>query len=68
MPELLIEFIALTGAALAGANIVALARPVILKRRGIKNVQEVGSKSRCYLNIAAGVAVMVWGLVTIVRG
>ena len=62
MPGIVAEFIAFTGAALAGANIVALARPAILRRRGIKDVQDVGSRSRCYLNIAVGVAIAAFGV------
>jgi hypothetical protein len=52
------EAIFALGLALAGANVVALVRPWWLKRQGQKNVQEVGSKSRCYVNIAVGLAIM----------
>jgi hypothetical protein len=62
------EAIFLLGMALAGANIVALARPWWLKRRGVKNVQEVGSKTRSYVNIAIGLVVMVWGLASMIHG
>jgi hypothetical protein len=61
------EAIFALGLALAGANIVALVRPWWLKRRGQRNVQEVGSKPRSYMNIAIGVVVMVWGLASMVR-
>jgi hypothetical protein len=56
------EAILALGLALAGANVVALVRPWWLKRQGQKNVQEVGSKSRSYVNIAIGVAIMMWAL------
>ena len=56
------EFVCFAGAALAGANIVALARPAILRRRGVKDVQDVGSRSRCYLNIAIGLGVAALGI------
>jgi hypothetical protein len=55
------------GLALAGANVVALVRPVILRRRGVKNVQQVGSRPRSYLNIAIGLVIAVWGLASMVR-
>jgi hypothetical protein len=55
------------GLALAGANVAALVRPWWLKRRGQKNVLEVGSKPRSYMNVAIGVVVAVWGLASMVR-
>jgi len=61
------EVIFALGLALAGANIVALVRPWWLKRRGEKNVQEVGSKTRSYMNVAIGLVVMVWGLASMIR-
>lgn len=68
MPEIIAEFIAFTGAALAGANVVALARPAILRRRGVKDVQDVGSRSRCYLNIAIGLGIAAFGIYLAVQG
>lgn len=68
MPEIVAEFICFTGAALAGANIVALARPAVLRRRGIKDVQDVGSRSRCYRNIALGLGIAALGLYLAVHG
>ena len=61
------EVVFALGLALAGANIVALVRPWWLKRQGQKNVQEVGSKSRSYMNIAVGLVVAVWGLASMLR-
>jgi hypothetical protein len=62
------EIILALGVALAGANIVALVRPWWLKRHGQKNVQEVGSKTRCYVNIGIGLVVAVWGLASLLHG
>jgi ABC-type nickel/cobalt efflux system permease component RcnA len=62
------EVIFALGLALAGANIVALVRPWWLKRQGHKNVQEVGSKMRSYVNIAIGLIVMIWGLASMLHG
>ena len=62
MSSILAEFVCFSGAALAGANIVALARPAILRRRGVKDVQDVGSRSRCYLNIAIGLGIAAFGV------
>jgi hypothetical protein len=66
-PSILAEAIFGLGLALAGANVVALVRPVMLRRRGRKNVQTVGSRSRSYVNIFIGLVVMVWGLATMLR-
>jgi hypothetical protein len=62
------EVILALGLALAGANIVALVRPWYLKRKGMKNVQEVGSKTRSYVNIVIGLVVAVWGLASMIHG
>jgi ABC-type nickel/cobalt efflux system permease component RcnA len=66
-PGILAEAIFGHGLALAGANVVALVRPVLLRRRGRKNVQGVGSRSRSYVNIFIGLVVMVWGLASMLR-
>jgi len=68
VPGIVSEFIVFTGAALAGANMVALARPAILRRRGIKDVQDVGSRSRCYRNIALGLGIAALGVYLAVKG
>jgi len=68
VPGIVDEFIVFAGAALAGANIVALARPAILRRRGVKDVQDVGSRSRCYRNIALGLAIAALGIYLAVNG
>jgi hypothetical protein len=66
-PGFLAEAIFGLGLALAGGNIVALVRPAVLRRRGRKNVQSVGSRSRSYVNIFIGLAVMMWGLASMLR-
>lgn len=66
-PGILAEAIFGLGLALAGGNIVALVRPALLRRRGRKNVQTVGSRSRSYVNIVIGLVVMVWGLASMLR-
>jgi len=66
-PGILAEAIFGLGFALAGANVVALVRPALLRRRGRKNVQVVGSRSRSYVNIVIGLVVMLWGLATMLR-
>jgi hypothetical protein len=66
-PGILSEAIFGLGLALAGGNVVALVRPALLRRRGRKNVQEVGSRSRSYVNIVIGLVVMVWGLASMLR-
>lgn len=62
LPGIVGEIILGLGLALAGGNLVALLRPAILRRRGRKNVQEVASKNRVYVNIAVGLALTAWGV------
>ena len=62
LPGFVGEIIFGLGLALAGGNLVALLRPAVLRRRGRKNVQEVASRNRVYVNIAAGLLLMIWGV------
>jgi hypothetical protein len=62
LPGFVGEVIFGLGLALAAGNLVALLRPAVLRRRGRKNVQEVASRNRVYVNIAAGLLLMIWGV------
>ena len=67
LPGIVGEIILGLGLALAGGNLVALLRPAVLRRRGRKNVQEVASKNRVYVNIAVGLVLMAWGVANLLN-
>ena len=67
LPGIVGEIIFCLGLALAGGNLVALLRPAVLRRRGRKNVQEVASRNRVYVNIGAGLLLMIWGVATLLN-
>jgi hypothetical protein len=67
LPGIVGEIIFALGLALAGGNLAALMRPAILRRRGRKNVQEVASKNRVYVNIGVGLGLMAWGVAVLLN-
>ena len=65
LPELVSELALGLGAALFGANGLALARPYLARRAGRDPVPDLPSKGRAVTNMVIGAVVAVWGLATI---
>jgi hypothetical protein len=66
LPELAVEFILGLGAALFGANLWVLVRPMVARARGWPPAPRPPSTTRAVVNLIVGGGVALWALATLV--
>jgi len=66
LPQLGLEFLLGLGAALAAGNAWALLKPELDRRNGRKRIERLPSRGRAWRNVAIGVVVAMWALVSLI--